>query len=63
MQKVIDFAVSNGFVVCKSSGHHKIKLGKAILTLSSSPSCPHAHTNAQKDVERILKEHNERSNA
>ena len=61
MQVVVDFAAANGFVVLSTKGHFKIKLGKVSLTMAS-PSCPYAHINARKDIERIIKEHNERSN-
>ena len=59
MQVVIDFAVANGFIVINTKGHFKIKLGKVSLKMASSPSCQYAHINARKDVERIIKEHNE----
>lgn len=59
MQRVVDFAVVHGFIICKVVGHFKIKLGKVSLIMASSPSCPYAHINARKDVERIIKEHKE----
>jgi hypothetical protein len=63
LQAVVTYATKNGFVVIKSGGGHiKLKLGKVAVLISNSPSCPYAHKNALRDVNKIMKEHNGRTN-
>jgi hypothetical protein len=63
INRVVSFALRNGFESVKTAGGHlKLKLGNVSVTLASSPSCPYAYEHALKDIKKILKEHNERSN-
>lgn len=56
MREVIEYAERHGFRVVSTKRHFVLKRGSRSITLSSSPSCPHAAHHARKDVDRVLKE-------
>lgn len=52
---ILEYARKYGFTVVRQSKHIILRCGDKIITVSRTPSCPHALQNAINDIRKATK--------